>query len=277
MKTMANEVRFTKFRGTSHALSSLSSAGTITRAGKQASALPPRFKSPVMVRAMREAGSKLYETLGMAELMRVAYEKGELASVQDRLSIIMSEAAELSSAISTILEFMKIETEPVTTACQSFDIVALLHEISDAARSMAGNKPVTVMDASAASPVFLVSDPSKVRQIMTGLMSNAIKFTDRGRIAVILNKEDDRIRLTVTDTGKGMSPDQLDAVFTSSDHGYDDELNGTTTPGLGLRIVKKLVKQLNGSIVVVSKTGGGTIVEVALPLEPRGNPAGSPR
>jgi len=279
MKTVSNELQFAKktFRNTPPALSSLSSAGTITHAGKQAPASLSRFKSPAMTRAMREAGSKLYETLGMAELMRVAYEKGEMASVQDRLSIIISEAAELSSTLSTILEFMKIESEPVETACRAFDIVALLHEISDATRSAAGSKPVAVMDAAAAGPVVIVSDPSKVRQIMTGLMSNAIKFTDRGRIAVILNREDDRVRLTVTDTGRGMSVEQIDAVFTSSEHGYDDEVNGTATSGLGLRIVKKLVKQLNGSISVASKTGGGPIVEVALPLGPRENPACSRR
>jgi signal transduction histidine kinase len=279
MKMLPNEVPLTKkpLRCMPPALSSLSSVGTMTCAGKQAPAPSSRFKSPAMTGAMREAGSKLYEMLGMTELMRVAYEKGEIASVQDRLSIIMSEAAALSSTLSTILEFMKIESEPVETASRSFDIVALLHEISGAARSMAGNKPVTVMDASAASPLVIVSDPSKVRQIMTGLMSNAIKFTDRGRIAVILNKDDDRIRLTVTDTGRGMSLEQIDAVFTSSDHGYDDEVNGTATSGLGLRIVKNLVKQLNGSISVASKTGEGTIVEVALPLEPPGKPVCSHR
>lgn len=269
MKTVQNEVQLARkpLRGAPPALSFLSSAGIS----------PSRFKSPAMAGAMREAGSKLYEMLGMAELTRVAYEKGEMASVQDRLSLIMSEAAELSSTFSTILEFMEVESEPVETACQSFDIVALLHEISDAARSMAGNKPVAVMDASAAGPVVIVSDLSKVRQIMTGLMNNAIKFTDRGRIAVILNKDDDRIKLTVTDTGRGMTLEQIDEVFTSSAHGYDDEVNGTATSGLGLRIVKKLVKQLNGSISVASKTGGGTIVEVALPLGPRENPACSRR
>ncbi len=279
METVPNKVQFAKkpFRRARPALSRLSSAGTVTPAGKQAPAPPSRSKSPAMARAMREAGSKLYELLGMAELMRVAYEKGELVSVQDRLSIILSEAAALSSTFSTLLEFMKIESEPAGTACQPFDIVALLHEISDAARSMAGNKPVTVIDASATGPVVIVSDPSKIRRIMTGLMSNAVKFTDRGRIAVILNKDDDRIRLTVTDTGSGMSLEQIDAVFTSSDHGYDDEVNGTAATGLGLRIVKKLVKQLNGSISVASKTRGGTIVEVTLPLEPQENAACSRR
>ncbi len=275
MKTVPNELPFAKkpLRNAPPALSSLSSAGTITRAGQQAPAPLFRLRSPAMAGAMREAGSKLYELLGMAELLRVAYEKGEMASVRDRLSIIMSEAAALSSAVSTILEFMKIESGPVETACQAFDIVGLLHEISDETRSAAGSKPIAVMDASAASPVVIVSDPSSVRQIMTGLMSNAVKFTDRGRIAVILNREDDRIRLTVTDTGRGMSLEQIEAVFASSERGYDDEVTGMATSGLGLRIVKKLVKQLHGSISVVSKTGGGTIVEVTLPLGPREDPA----
>ncbi len=230
---------------------------------------PPRLISPVISQATQNIGPTLYELLVMAELMRVAYEKGELAAVQSRLSLLMTGAANLASSISSVLELTKLEKEPVKTACERFDIVALLHDVSEAARSIVGDKPVTVMDVSCPGPVVIYSNPSMIRRIMTGLMNNAARFTARGRIAMILSKDDDKIRLTVADTGKGMLPEQIQAVFESSDRRHDDELNGLATPGLGLRIVKALVKKLDGSISLASKPGEGTIAEVSLPLKAR--------
>jgi signal transduction histidine kinase len=226
----------------------------------------PGMPSPVIARATREAGAMLYELLGMAELMRVAYEKGELASAQNRLEIIQKEAAALSSVFSTILEFIRLESEPIDTCSRSFDLVAFLLDVSHAARKMVLGKSVKVMDTGCVTPVVINADPDKIRRIMMGLVSNAAKFTDRGRIALILSKDNDEIRLTVADTGKGMTQEQINAVLDSSEHGYDVEMNGVASSGLGLRIVKALVTQFHGSLSISSKKGEGTIVAVSLPL-----------
>ncbi|HYA86280.1 MAG TPA: HAMP domain-containing sensor histidine kinase [Nitrospirota bacterium] len=228
---------------------------------------PPRPISPAISQATQNIGQTLYELLGMAELMRVSYEKGELAAVQNRLPLLMKEATNLASFISAVLEHTKLEKETTETAYECFDIVALFHEMSETARSLVGNKPVTVMDASCPGPIVIHADPSTIRQIVTELMDNAVRFTDRGRIALILNKDDDKIRLTVADTGKGMAPEQIKAVLESSDRRHKGEMNSITTSGLGLRIVKTLVKKLDGRISLASKSGGGTIVEVSLPLK----------
>ena len=231
---------------------------------------PPQGISPVISQATRNVGLTIYEMLGMAELMRVAYEKGDLASVQNRLAFLITDAEHLTSSIADILALTTLQAEPVKAACERFDIVALLHEVSEAGRSIAGDKPLTVMDVSCASHVMIHSDQAKVKQIMMRLMSNAAKFTDRGRIALILSKDNDEIRLTVADTGRGMAQEQINAVLDSSEHGYDGEMNGFATSGLGLRLVKAVVKQLHGSLSIASKTGEGTIVAVSLPVsEPR--------
>jgi signal transduction histidine kinase len=225
------------------------------------------MRSPVITRAIGEAGSTLYELLGMAELIRVAYEKGELASAQNRLEILQKDAAALSSAFSTILEFIRLDPKGADAICQRFDIVALLHEVSHTARTLVQGKPIRVMDAACATPVVINADPGKIRQIMMGLVSNAAKFTDRGRIALILSKESEEIRLTVVDTGRGMAQEEIDTVLDPSNHGYDAEVNPLASSGLGLRMVKALVKQLQGSFSLASKTGEGTIATVSLPLQ----------
>jgi two-component system sensor histidine kinase EvgS len=204
----------------------------------------------------------------MAELMRVAYEKGEMESMQNRLALLMSEAANLSTTLTNILELSKLETEPVASTNQYFDIVALLREVSQTARMNIGQKPVMVMDVPSTGPVTVLSDPEKVRKIMTGLISNAAKFTDRGRIALILNKDEYMIRLIITDTGRGMTAEQMNAAFAPSDTRGNVEKNGHAPSGLGLGIIRNLVKLLEGSITISSKVGEGTIVEVSLPIEP---------
>lgn len=235
---------------------------------RRVSAKPVWLESPVITKATREAGLTLYEILGMAELMRVAYEKGEIEIVQNRLVLLMSEAVNLSSTLSNILELSMLEMEHVSTMYRYFDIIVLLQEVSQTARLNIGQKPVTVMDVSSISPVTILSDPVKIRRIMTGLISNAAKFTERGRIALILNKDENRITLTVTDTGRGMTAEQMNAAFAPSDTLEQAGNNGHDESGLGLRIIRNLVKLLEGSITVSSKVGEGTIVEVSIPLEP---------
>ena len=198
--------------------------------------------------------------------MRVAYEKGELATFQSLLSLLRKEAADLTLSISSIVELTKHEKNPTATECERFDIVALLHDVSKAARSIVGDKPVTVMDVSCPNPVVVYSDPSLIRQVMMILVNNAAKFTNRGRIALILSRDNDEIRLTVADTGRGMTQEQITSVQGFSDQGHVIEKNDLATAGLGLKIVKALVKQLHGSLSIASKAGEGTIVAVSLPI-----------
>jgi signal transduction histidine kinase len=268
MNTAQDKSRsFRKSRSLSPVCSPSLSQGAALDTRRRESAKPAWLKSQVLTKATREAGLTLYEILGMAELMRVAYEKGEIEILHSRLALLLSEAGNLSSALTNILELSKLQTELVTKTCQYFDIVELLRDISHAARLSIGQKPVKVMDVDFPGPVTIFSDPGQVRKIMMGLISNSTKFTDRGRIALILNKDENRIRLTITDTGRGMTAEQMNAAFAPSDNRGQAEKNGHAVSWLGLRMIRNLVRLLEGSITVSSKVGEGTIVEVSLPLE----------
>jgi two-component system, cell cycle sensor histidine kinase DivJ len=244
-----------------------SSTMEIIEVRRPASRHPSRMQSPVAAE-MREIGLMLHEILAIADIMREAYGSGEMENLRHRLSLLRSKTATLESALSNVIMLSTLETEPTDATCERLDIVALLHEVSEAARTTLGDKPVTVMDASCPGPVVIYSDLSIIRQIMTCLMSNAAKCTSRGRIALILGRDDDKIRLTVADTGRGMELEQIKAVLKPSGRKYVGERNGPAGAGRGLRIVKELVSKLNGGISIASKPGEGTIVEVSLPLEP---------
>jgi signal transduction histidine kinase len=242
------------------------SPGRSTPAAMRDDAPVPGMQSTIISRATREAGSTLYGLLSRAELMRVAYEKGELATFQSLLSLLRKEAADLTLSVSSIVELTKHEKNPTGTESERFDIVALLQDVSKAARAIVGDKPVTVMDVSCPNPFVIFSDPSMIRQIMMHLVSNAAKYTNRGRIALILSRDNDEIRLTVADTGRGMTQEQITSVQGSFDQGQDGEMNDLATSGVGLRLVKALVTQLHGSLSLASKAGEGTIVTVSLPV-----------
>ena len=247
----------------------LPSKSSVLGTGKRKCSKPVQMKFPILAKTAREAGFLLYEILGMAELMRVAYEKGEIESTQNRLALLISEAANLSTALDNILELSKTIAEQAATMHKSFDIVALLQEISQTARQNIGLKPVKIMDVLPAGPLMIFSDPEMVRKIVTGLVSNAAKFTDRGRVALILNKDEYRIRLVITDTGRGMTAEQMNAAFAPSGFCRHPEGNGHAKSGLVM--IRNLVKLLEGSITVSSKVGEGTIAEVSIPIEPSKN------
>lgn len=214
--------------------------------------------------AAREIGLPLYEILATADLMREAYGDGNLEILGNRLSLLLSKSANLASSLSAIIELAKLEATPADKGTKDFDIAELLQEATQTARLIIGNKPVKVMETASPSPLLVHADCAKVRRIMMEIMCNAAKFTYRGRIAVIINKDDDLIRITVTDTGVGMTSEQIHAFFTFPERKF--ELDNAPVPGRGLRMVGALVSLLKGSMTVSSKLREGTIVEVSLPI-----------
>jgi signal transduction histidine kinase len=139
--------------------------------------------------------------------------------------------------------------------------------VTQTARLIVGNKPVTIMDAASPKPFFIHGDRGKIKKIMMEIVINAAKFTHRGRVAVIIDKEDDRMNMTVTDTGIGMSTEHIRAFFPSAENKKEEVSIGMPITGSGLLIARSLVNLLKGSITASSKLKEGTIVEVSLPIK----------
>ena len=240
-----------------------------------ASLEPASLGSQAPVAATRDVGLRVFEILAAADRIREAYASGDMEGLRERLSFLTSITTNCSMSLSNIIESAKMVSGPGETSSEQFDVVALLHEVAQTARLIVGDKPVQIMNASFSCPHFVLSDRAKIRLIMTELMGNAAKFTERGRVALILNKDVDRIRLTVTDTGTGMTEEQVSAFSMPSGRIQERIVAGPSMQGGGLNLVMNLVALLKGDISISSKLGKGTIVEVALPLEPPGRAAGA--
>ena len=147
------------------------------------------------------------------------------------------------------------------------DLPALCQEVVQLWEEKAREKGIQLLfRPQAHSPSWVQSDPTKLRQILGNLVSNAIKFTDTGTVSILLSAQQGRLVLAVQDTGIGMAPQALDHIFDAF-----RQADGSTTrryggTGLGLAICKGLATRMDGHLHVISTPGQGTCFTLNIPL-----------
>ncbi|MFL0797954.1 MAG: response regulator [Cellvibrionaceae bacterium] len=190
-----------------------------------------------------------------------------------RLHLATSSAESLLSLINDILDFSKIDAGKLTLESIDFDLRKLLGDFAESAAHSAQDKGVEiVLDNEGINESLVAGDPSRVRQIITNIVGNAIKFTATGEVIIRSRLDDiDRESLlltcTVTDTGIGIPEDRLEDLFesfTQVDASTTRKFGGT---GLGLAISKKLCGLMGGDINVESKEGWGSQFTFTLKLK----------
>jgi signal transduction histidine kinase len=133
------------------------------------------------------------------------------------------------------------------------------------ARLLAGDKPLAVVLDDGAAPAEFVTDGLKLRQILTNLASNAVKFTDGGQVTLGAAAEPGGLRLWVADTGIGIRQEDLARLFTPFGQLADASSKQHEGTGLGLVITRSMVQLLGGRVEVTSRHGHGTTFTVHLP------------
>gem|GEM_PF-5180163 len=246
----------------------LAAHGEAVAAREQALAAD-RAKSAFVAMMSHEIRTPMNGVVGVLDLL----ETMALAPEPRRyLSIAQHSARLMLHVVDDTLDYLKIEQGALTLAAEPFDLYALAAAAVELHAPLAARKGLAVYLA--AMPHFdrrLIGDEARINQIVTNLLSNAIRFTDRGYVLLEARRKVARGRawlvLSVTDTGVGISEAyraRLFAPFTQQDTTTTRRYGGT---GLGLSIVKRLVDLMGGSIEIDSRVGEGTRVRVRLPIE----------
>jgi PAS domain S-box-containing protein len=182
----------------------------------------------------------------------------------------------LLTLINDILDFSKIEAGKLVFETLEFDLLSVIEDVQAVLGVKAQAKGVELgIFVDPTTPLQVAGDPTRLRQILTNLMDNALKFTQEGSVEVRVRPErqDDGhalIRVEVRDTGIGMKPEVVDRLFTSFFQGDSSTTRKYGGTGLGLTICKRLAELMGGSIGVTSVPGEGSTFWFTLGLDARG-------
>jgi PAS domain S-box-containing protein len=227
-------------------------------------------KSQFLATMSHEIRTPLNGVLGMAQAMAA----DELTDVQrERLAMIRDSGRSLLAILNDVLDISKIESGKLALDETEFDIEEIAANACQAFATLAESKDLALeLKVAERARGLYRGDAIRVRQMLYNLISNAVKFTERGCIAVRVSRSDGWLRLTVRDTGIGIAPQDMQRLFEKF-----EQADATTTrryggSGLGLAICRELAGMMDGWIEAKSDVGKGSAFTVLLRL-PRVGPA----
>ena len=251
-------------------------AGTL-RAAKAKADAASRAKSEFLANMSHEIRTPMNGVLGMADILGRTQLSADQAQMVD---VIQSSAQGLLTVINDILDFSKVEAGKMRLDPRPFDLRTLTEDVAAAFGAQTEKRGIElVVRYAPGTPQALIGDAGRLRQAMTNIVGNAVKFTEEGHVLLDVQGEarDGFAELTVTieDTGCGIPASQQAAVFE-----VFGQADGTATrthegTGLGLNITKAIVELMGGGISLRSQEGRGTSVALTLSL-PLGEEADCP-
>ncbi len=230
-----------------------------------------RAKSEFLANMSHEIRTPLNGVIGISEALAST---GLDQRQREMLQLVQSSSATLKQLLSDILDLARVESGRMEITCEPFDLGQTMREAGRLYADAAETKGLTLQIEIAPDAEGWVSgDCVRLKQVLTNLVSNAVKFTERGLVSLSAARRGDFMRFTVEDTGIGFDPAQRDRLFQRF-----EQADGATTrrfggSGLGLPICRQLTEMMGGTLDCESEPGGGSAFLLDLPLIPTAAPA----
>jgi signal transduction histidine kinase len=228
-------------------------------------------KSTFLATMSHELRTPLNAVIGYSELLQAGI-SGELnGQQQQHIHRIESAARHLMGLIEGILNFARLEAGKEQVVITDVDAGQLGDEVTALVEPLAKAKGLAVRRTLHDALPPIRSDLAKVRQILLNLLSNAVKFTTEGEVALDVRADSEHMIWTVTDTGMGIPPADLERIFEPFQQGGQTSAGRAAGTGLGLTVSRQLARLLGGDVKARSKPGEGSTFVLRLPLrsEPR--------
>ncbi len=229
-----------------------------------------RHKSQFLANVSHELRTPLNSIIGFTRIV-LRRSEGKLENLQkENLQKVLISSDHLLNLINELLDLAKIEAGRMEAFAETFKLDDIIRMATTTVEPLLKNGRVKMLTDIAPDIPPLKTDRDKLKQSVINLLSNAVKFTEYGEIKVAAWRDDGCVKLTVSDTGIGMTPEALRYIFDEfrqADMSSTRRYGGT---GLGLAIVKKFINLMGGEIIVESEEGKGSRFTITLPMELKG-------
>lgn len=221
------------------------------------------FKSKLYTNLTHEFRTPLTVIIGLVRKVREEPQK----FLEEGTHIIERNSKSLLRIINQLLDLSKLEDRSFKLQLQQEEIISYLNYITESFHSYANGKNLSLRFYASDESLVMDYDPEQIQQVMTNLISNAIKFTSSGgEVFVRVVKNQDRLDIEVNDTGRGIPSDKIEMIFDRFYQVDNTETREGEGTGIGLSHTKELIKLMGGKISVKSKLGKGSQFVVSLPI-----------
>jgi sigma-B regulation protein RsbU (phosphoserine phosphatase) len=231
-----------------------------------------RLKSDFVATVSHELRTPMTSIRSLSESLLDGLERGDVSRDFQRqiLAIIVQENQRLSRMINQILDLSKIEAGAMDWQMEPLDLGEVVAHAVGANRALFDDKEIVLTTEAPTGPATVLADRDRMIQVVTNLLSNAAKFTAPGGVVrVRALSEDGRAVVEVEDSGIGIPPEQIDAVFEKFRQGGDPLTAKPEGTGLGLPISREIVERHGGTLTASGEPGWGSCFRMALPLARR--------
>ena len=227
-----------------------------------------KAKTEFLATTSHEIRTPLNGILGMTQVLLT--DTRIQGDIRGRIEVVQGAGETMRALVDDILDVAKMETGQLVVADEPTPLAKILRDAASLWSAHAGTKGLSVTLEADDAPDRIMSDETRLRQVIFNLMSNAVKFTERGGITLSARacrrEEGEVLELSVADTGIGIRADQQALVFEAFHQVDGSTVRQFSGTGLGLSICRRLVEALGGAITLVSTPGEGTCFTVRLPL-----------